>query len=360
MITTLSATAADVPGWLLLPFVLMLLTIALAPVLFERFWEENRNKLIVALAIGIPTAGILFYRGLGENLVHTMLIDYIPFIILLGGLFAVTGGIRITGDLRANPAVNTAFLGIGAILASIMGTTGAAMLLIRPLMETNAERKHKTHTILFFIAAVANCGGILTPLGDPPLFLLYLRGAHFSWFLHMLPEWATINAILLLVYYLMDCRSYKRESLADLRKDRTERTALKVSGTINFLWLLGIVLAVAFVNEQYIPSMGGEGNNREVLPRIRYRAHDRAFAPHHPQGAPGSEQVHVAPHTGSGVPLHRNIHHDDSRAAVPHAARPYIRPNLTQTLFLRHGGTVGIPRQCSYRASFLLRGAGSP
>ena len=259
MITTLSATAADVPGWLLLPFVLMLLTIALAPVLFERFWEENRNKLIVALAIGIPTAGILFYRGLGENLVHTMLIDYIPFIILLGGLFAVTGGIRITGDLRANPAVNTAFLGIGAILASIMGTTGAAMLLIRPLMETNAERKHKTHTILFFIAVVANCGGILTPLGDPPLFLLYLRGAHFSWFLHMLPEWATINAILLLVYYLMDCRSYKRESLADLRNDRTERTALKVSGTINFLWLLGIVLAVAFVNEQYIPSMGGEG-----------------------------------------------------------------------------------------------------
>ena len=113
MITTLSATAADVPGWLLLPFVLMLLTIALAPVLFERFWEENRNKMIVALAIGIPTAGILFYRGLGENLVHTMLIDYIPFIILLGGLFAVTGGIRITGDLRANPAVNTAFLGIG-------------------------------------------------------------------------------------------------------------------------------------------------------------------------------------------------------------------------------------------------------
>lgn len=257
MITLLSAAQPSVPAWLLIPFVLMLLTIALAPVLFTKFWEENKNKLIVALAIGIPTACVLIYMGLGRDLMHTMLVDYIPFIILLGGLFAVTGGIRITGDLRATPAVNTTFLAIGAVLASIMGTTGAAMLLIRPLIETNKERKHKTHTILFFIAAVANCGGLLTPLGDPPLFLLYLRGAHFSWFLHMVPEWATINAILLITYFIMDTMSYKRENAADLARDIAERTALKITGNINFLWLLGIVLSVAFINEQYIPSMGG-------------------------------------------------------------------------------------------------------
>ena len=257
MMTLLSAAQPNVPAWLLIPFVLMLLTIALAPVFFARFWEENKNKLIVALAIGIPTACVLTYMGLGRDLTHTMLVDYIPFIILLGGLFAVTGGIRITGDLRATPAVNTTFLAIGAVLASIMGTTGAAMLLIRPLIETNKERKHKTHTILFFIATVANCGGLLTPLGDPPLFLLYRRGAHFTWFLHMVPEWATINFILLVTYFIMDTMSYKRENTTDLARDIADRTALKITGNINFLWLLGIVLSVAFINQQYIPSMGG-------------------------------------------------------------------------------------------------------
>lgn len=255
--TLLTAAPQSVPWWLLIPFVLMLLTIALAPVMFSHFWEDNKNKLIVVLAIGIPTACVLVYMGLGQSLAHTMLIDYIPFIMLLGGLFAVTGGIRISGNLQATPAVNTAFLAIGAVLASIMGTTGAAMLLIRPLIETNRRRKHKTHTILFFIATVANCGGLLTPLGDPPLFLLYLRGAHFSWFMHMIPEWALINAILFAVYFIMDTRSYKREDPNDLVTTAGSRPALKITGNINFLWLLGIVLSVAFINEQYIPSMGG-------------------------------------------------------------------------------------------------------
>lgn len=260
MLTLLTAAQAapSVPWWLLMPFVLMLLTIALAPVKFAEFWDENKNKLIVALAIGLPTAGILIYKGLGMNLAHTMLIDYIPFIILLGGLFTVTGGIRITGNLRATPAVNSAFLAIGAVLASIMGTTGAAMLLIRPIIETNRERTRKVHTILFFIAIVANCGGLLTPLGDPPLFLLYLRGASFTWFMHMLPEWAMINILLLIVYFIMDARHYKRENPANLQKDNQGVAALKIKGNINFLWLVGIVLSVAFINAQYIPAMGGE------------------------------------------------------------------------------------------------------
>lgn len=233
----------------------MLLAIALGPIIAEHWWEKNRNKLLVSLILGIPTATILIATGLSKELMHQMVYDYIPFIILLGGLFAVTGGIHLNGDLRAKPAVNTTFMAIGAVLASIMGTTGAAMLLIRPLLETNIQRKHKVHTVLFFIAIVANTGGLLTPLGDPPLFLLYLRGAAFTWFLHMVPEWLIVNLILLLIYFIMDYFSYRRESPEDILRDESERKPLRITGSINFLWLAGIVLAVAFANAQYIPAM---------------------------------------------------------------------------------------------------------
>ncbi|HOH96557.1 MAG TPA: sodium:proton antiporter, partial [Candidatus Enterocola sp.] len=169
----------SVPAWTLIPFGMMLMCIAIAPLFLEKSWEKNLNKLIVSLALGLPTAAYMIYIGLGEKVAHQLMFDYVPFIILLCSLFVVTGGIHLSGDIAAKPKINTLFLGIGYVLASIMGTTGAAMLLIRPIIATNAQRKHKTHTILFFIAAVANCGGLLTPLGDPPLFLLYLRGAEF-------------------------------------------------------------------------------------------------------------------------------------------------------------------------------------
>ena len=144
-----------IPLWALIPFVVMLLCIAIGPLVAEHWWENNKNKLIVSLILGIPTAIWLCLNGLSDKLIHQMVFDYVPFIILLTALFTVTGGIRISGNLAAKPIVNTAFLGIGYLLASIMGTTGAAMLLIRPLIETNQERKHKVHTILFFIAAAA-------------------------------------------------------------------------------------------------------------------------------------------------------------------------------------------------------------
>src|SRR5690606_6137821 len=145
------------------------------PLLFNEWWESNKNKLITSLVLGIPTAIYLINVGQTNALSHQLIFDYIPFIILLGALFVITGGIHLSGDIQAKPAINTLFLAIGGVLASFMGTTGAAMLLIRPVIRTNAQRKYKVHTILFFIAIVANCGGLLTPLGDPPLFLLYLR-----------------------------------------------------------------------------------------------------------------------------------------------------------------------------------------
>ena len=190
--------------WALIPFAIMLLSIAVMPLIAGKWWENNLHKLYVALALSIPTGYYLITNGMGEQLQHQMLKDYLPFIILLGTLFIVTGGIRINGDVQARPRNNTFIMAIGYILASFIGTTGAAMLLIRPLLEFNKQREHKVHTVLVFIALVANCGGILTPLGDPPLFLLYLRGAEFSWFMNMLPEWMVVGGVILFGYYWVD------------------------------------------------------------------------------------------------------------------------------------------------------------
>jgi len=227
--------------------------IAVGPLLFHHWWEENKNKLIVSLILGIPTAGWLIYQDLSSALQHQLLFDYIPFIILLGSLFVITGGIHLKGDIEAKPWINTLFIGIGAILASFMGTTGAAMLLIRPVIKTNSQRQFKVHTILFFIAAVANCGGLLTPLGDPPLFLLYLRGAEFTWFMTMIPQWAFVNVLLLIIYFVVDTYFYKKEPKENLVVDKTNVEPIGIKGNLNFLWLAGVVLSVAFLNDQYLP-----------------------------------------------------------------------------------------------------------
>jgi len=243
------------PLWVSLPFVVMLFTIAVGPLFFNNWWEHNKNKLIVSFALGIPTTIYMAINGLGMKIVDNLVYDYVPFIILLGSLFVITGGIQFKGNLAAKPVTNMIFLAIGAIFASIMGTTGAAMLLIRPLINTNAERKYKTHTILFFIAIVANCGGLLTPLGDPPLFLLYLKGAGFNWFLSLTKEWATVNGLLLLIYFLYDSYYYKKESVIDLNKDNSNIKPLQIVGSFNFLFLAGIVLSVAFINEHYFDAI---------------------------------------------------------------------------------------------------------
>jgi len=245
----------EVPLWASIPFAIMLLSIAVLPLIVESWWERNRHKLIVALALAIPTAIYLINEGLIHNLEHQIMYDYVPFIILLASLFVITGGIHLSGDIKAKPIINTLFIGIGYFLASIMGTTGAAMLLIRPVISTNQQRTHKTHTILFFIAAVANCGGLLTPLGDPPLFLLFLRGAPFTWFLHLLPEWAFVGTILLVLYYLVDSYYYKKEPWVNLSADARQIEPIRITGKINFLFLLGVVLSVAFINPSYVKEM---------------------------------------------------------------------------------------------------------
>ena len=249
----------SISAWTLIPFGLMLLMIAIGPIVAEHWWEKNINRLIVSLLLGVPTAIYLIVSFGHEGIhavEHQMIYDYIPFIILLCSLFVTTGGIHLSGDIKAKPIINTCFLGIGWILASIMGTTGAAMLLIRPLLATNSERKFTIHTVLFFIAIVANCGGLLTPLGDPPLFLLYLRGADFSWFMTMLPQWAFTGGILLVLYFIVDSYFYKKEDTNSIVSDSTKIEPIHITGNINFLYLALIVVSVAFVNPAYIKEMG--------------------------------------------------------------------------------------------------------
>ena len=254
----------EIPFWILLPFVAMLLCIAIAPLIAEKEWEKNLNKFAVSMVLGSVVAIWMVANNNAENefthkLVHQMVFDYVPFILLLTALFVVTGGIHVKGDIQATPKVNTLILAIGFVLASLMGTTGAAMLLIRPLLATNSQRKYTTHTILFFIALVANTGGLLTPLGDPPLFLLYLRGAEFTWFLSLLPIWAFVGISLLVIYFLLDTYYYtKCEALEHLMHDAREQEPIRIDGNINFLWLACVVASVMFINSGYIPAMGEE------------------------------------------------------------------------------------------------------
>ena len=247
----------EIELWALIPFGLMLASIAILPLVAEHWWENNLHKLYVALGLALPASIYLISNGMVAQLEHQMLFDYIPFIVLLGALFVVTGGIHIKGDIQASPLNNTIILFIGYLLASFIGTTGAAMLLIRLLIEINQQREYRTHTILFFIALVANCGGVLTPLGDPPLFLLYLRGADFLWFSQLWIEWLTVGVILLALYYTIDHYFYyKKENLANVMADMREQKKIKFSGLINVVYLIGIVLSVLFLNPSYFPEMG--------------------------------------------------------------------------------------------------------
>lgn len=233
---------ADISFIWILPFALMLLAIAILPLTFPHFWEKNSNKALVAAVISLPTAIFLIVND-PHALLHSAK-EYFSFICLLGSLFVISGGVFLEGDLKATPSINAAFLGTGAILASIIGTTGASMLLIRPLLSTNRERKNTRHLPLFFIFMVSNIGGLLTPIGDPPLFLGFLRGVPFFWTFKLFPIWLFCNSILLITFILMDRRQYHRETKKSLREDEARQQPLKIRGMLNIFLLMGVVAAV--------------------------------------------------------------------------------------------------------------------
>jgi Na+/H+ antiporter NhaD/arsenite permease-like protein len=227
------------------PFVLMLFGIATLPLVAPHFWEHNRNKALVSVVLGAPVA-VWTAVQLPLELAHVVR-DYVAFVLLLGSLYVISGGIYVAGDLRATPWVNVRFLAFGAVLANLVGTTGASMLLIRPVLRTNSERRNIVHTVVFFIFLVSNIGGSLTPLGDPPLFLGYLNGVPFLWTLRLTPAWLGVSIVLLGIYWLWDRRMYARETPGALAEDRVRVEPLRLHGSRNFVLLGGIVLAVAFL-----------------------------------------------------------------------------------------------------------------
>ena len=260
-----------------LPFALLLAAIAILPLTpgLSHWWEHNSSKLLVAGLLAAVTLGyyLLGHRHpidlhfpahavvqpaaagpswstVGTVLVNAILSEYIPFIALLFALYVITGGVRIEGDLEATPTTNAAFLAVGAVLASFIGTTGAAMLLVRPLLETNRERRHVAHTLVFFIFVVCNCGGLLLPIGDPPLFLGYLQGVDFLWTMSLWNEWLFTNGSLLVIYWLWDTLiAHPRETRADVVRDRLLTRSLRFSGLwLNMPLMAGVIAAVAFLD----------------------------------------------------------------------------------------------------------------
>jgi Na+/H+ antiporter NhaD/arsenite permease-like protein len=224
------------------PFAVMLLAIAILPLAAPTFWASHLRKLGLAAVLGLPVVA-LYARHAPAALVHAGG-EYASFIVLLGGVL-------VTGDIEARPSVNTLFLAVGAVLASVIGTTGASMLLVRPLLATNQERRHVAHTVVFFIFIVSNIGGCLTPLGDPPLFLGYLLGVPFTWTLRLAPQWLCANGVLLAVYYVWDRRAHRRESAETIARDRREVVPLRVQGRRNVLFLLAVVASVAYLHAPY-------------------------------------------------------------------------------------------------------------
>jgi Na+/H+ antiporter NhaD/arsenite permease-like protein len=239
----------QLPVWTVLPFVGLLLCIALLPLSLPHFWEHNRNKGLVAAAFAAPVAIYLCaaFGGAGLHELAGKVREYSSFILLLLALFVVTGGILVRGSLSGTPLVNTGILALGAVLASLIGTTGASVLLIRPLLRANAPRERKVHIVVFFIFVVSNCGGLLTPLGDPPLFLGFQKGVPFAWTLSLWKEWALVNGALVLLFNFWDQRVFDAEELARPGSQLEEvmhHEPLRIEGWGNTALLVAVIAAV--------------------------------------------------------------------------------------------------------------------
>ncbi|SAK76399.1 Na+/H+ antiporter NhaD permease-like protein [Caballeronia calidae] len=239
---------ATLPATWGIPFIGILFSIAVFPLVAPKVWHHHFGKIAAAWALAflVPFALAFGIGTAGSVLVHAMLEEYVPFIILLASLYTVAGGICVHGNLHGSARLNTGLLALGTVLASLMGTTGAAMLLIRPLLRANDNRKHVVHVVVFFIFLVANAGGSLTPLGDPPLFLGFLNGVGFFWTtLHLALPMLFVCAVLLALFYMLDSHYWRRHDARSAFLDPTPDTPpLGIDGKINFALLAAIVALV--------------------------------------------------------------------------------------------------------------------
>uniref|UniRef100_A0A7C2NZ39 Sodium:proton antiporter n=1 Tax=Schlesneria paludicola TaxID=360056 RepID=A0A7C2NZ39_9PLAN len=238
------------PLWSMTPFAILLLAVAVFPLANPHWWEHNSSKALVAGLLAVPTALYLVTFGpAGTHALWHAFEEYVSFVLLLGSLFVISGGVYVRGRLAGTPLVNTGFLTIGTAIASFVGTTGASMLLIRPLLRANETRNRVAHIVVFFIFTVSNCAGLLTPLGDPPLFLGFLKGVPFEWTFRLTPQWLVVNAILLAVFFVWDTLVYRREKAAGeqeapLTTDPPQEQ-FGLEGVHNFLFL-GAIIAIIY------------------------------------------------------------------------------------------------------------------
>jgi Na+/H+ antiporter NhaD/arsenite permease-like protein len=235
----------ELPLFWILPFAGLLLAIAICPLVVPHFWASNRNKAIVAAIFGLPVA--LYIASQDPSEIVSVVEEYFSFITLLAALFVISGGIHIRGDLQATPKTNSLFLLAGCVLANFIGTTGASVLLIRAVLRTNRERANTRHIPVFFIFLVSNIGGVLLPIGDPPLFLGYLQGVPFFWTLRLLPMWLFTVAVVLAVFFVVDSVAYRREPSEAIFRDRAWARPLGIEGSVNFVWLAGVLAAAVLL-----------------------------------------------------------------------------------------------------------------
>jgi len=234
--------ALCLPLWSLIPFLLMLVSIAVLPMAVPEWWDSNRNKTILSVAFSVPVLVVVL--ACEPRLLLHSLLDYFSFLTLLGSLFEISGGIYIKGEFAGTPLVNAIFLAFGALLANVIGTTGASMLLIRPFLRANHLRQHRAHLIVFFIFIVSNTAGLLTPLGDPPLFLGFLRGVPFQWTLRLVPQWGLVVGSLLILFNIYDQFVFTREEIEThraLAEIVQARHPIRIEGKRNFIYLLGVM-----------------------------------------------------------------------------------------------------------------------
>src|SRR6266511_1605916 len=232
-----------------LPFVALLVTIAVAPLVAPDWWHSNRNKALLVSLVSLP---VLLYMGAalgpaGRAVLGEKAHEFVSFIVVIGALFVIAGGIHIDGSLSGTPLVNTGVIGIGAVLANLVGTTGASVLLIRPLLQANKGRRRTTHIVIFFIFVVANCGGLLTPIGDPPLLLGFLKGVPFDWTLRLWPQWLMINGALLALFNFWDQWALdkdEKELPGSQHEDVLIHEPLRIQGGVEMLVLLGMIVTI--------------------------------------------------------------------------------------------------------------------
>lgn len=241
--------------WWGVPFAALLLSIAFMPMVSPAFWHHHFGKVtaVWTMAFLVPFAATYGFDVALHGFIHAAIEEYVPFILLLGALFTCAGGIHIGGNLRGSPLLNTGILAVGTILASFMGTTGASMLLIRPIIRANENRSHQAHVIVFFIFLVSNVGGALTPLGDPPLFLGFLQGVEFTWTLqHLFGETLFLVLTLLGMFFLLDTWLYRKEGVLD--RPVSDAGPIRIRGWNNVA-LLGVIVSLVLLSGLWKPSV---------------------------------------------------------------------------------------------------------